>query len=103
MLQENDNLNKQLKKMIIILGLSLIMGIIALGIAFALKKNMNKNKEEVSITTLTVQNAINDNFSEVCQPLTIEYKENYIAIVSKKCNKILIININTGKEFYKQY
>jgi hypothetical protein len=103
MLQENNNLNKQLKKMIIILGLSLIMGIIALIIAFMLKKNLSPNKEEVSIATLSLQNAINDNFSETCQPLTIEYKENYIAINSKKCNKILIINPNTGKETYRQY
>ncbi len=103
MLPEQNNLHKQLKKMIIIMGLSLVMGVVALVIAFAIKKNLNKHSKELDVNESIIQNRIDNNFSETCKPLTIEYKENYIAINSKKCNKLLIISVNTGKVFYKNY
>ncbi|MCL2566693.1 MAG: hypothetical protein FWE18_01175 [Alphaproteobacteria bacterium] len=99
---DNKNLNKHLIRLVVLLGITLVMGVIALVIAYGVKSKFG-NKNEDSMTNLVASSAINDNFSTDCQPLTIEYRENYIAINSKKCSSILIINPNTGREIYKKY
>ncbi|MDR2007883.1 MAG: hypothetical protein LBQ34_02800 [Alphaproteobacteria bacterium] len=99
---DNKNLNKHLIRLVVMLGITLVMGGIALVIAYGVKAKFGAKNED-NMTTLVISSAINDNFSTECQPLTIEYRENYIAINSKKCSKVLIINTNTGREIYKKY
>ncbi|MDR0483913.1 MAG: hypothetical protein LBH40_01350 [Alphaproteobacteria bacterium] len=96
---DNDDINKKLKRLVILLGVTLLMCGLALIIAYVVKGRLQqKNAEPSNIAT-----AINHNFSKECQPLTIEYRESYIAINSKTCNAILIINPSNGREIYKEY
>ena len=100
-MQENPNnlanIASKVKKMVIFLGILLFLGVTFLIIALVLKSNKsttgtphyNHTLKEVSSTAQNISL-----FPKNCSPISIIYKENYIALTSKKCALTKIINPN---------
>jgi len=100
-MQENSNnlasIASKVKKMVIFLGILLFLGVTFLIIALVLKSSKS--------TTSTLHNSHRQKgvgsteqnislFPKNCSPISIIYKENYIALTSKKCALTKIINPN---------
>lgn len=91
-----SNIETKVKKMVIFLGILLVFGVALLIISLVLK---SKNSSTSSVSTNKTQGVRlgeqNINLLPTnCSPINIIYKENYIALTSKKCAVIKVINPN---------
>ncbi len=82
---DNNNINniqKALKKLIFSLGFAILFGTIILVVVYYTKKQSKS------------QNTINPIVNKNCKINNIIYKDKYVSLESKNCNKITIINID---------
>lgn len=100
-LSENNNLNKALKSTIIVITLLIIISATLIVVALVKRKSESNNQTSNN----NIQNIISleENFPANCLPIDITYKETYIALQSKKCNIIKIIDLSKNKRYKVQF
>lgn len=96
-MQENpnnlSNIAIKVKKMVIFLGILLFFGIALLIISLVLKSNNSPSNNADNTSINNASNLQNISlFPKNCSPISIVYKENYIALTSKNCALIKIIS-----------